>query len=573
MIPYHQMLPCRFESAPSAKRRYIGIISVILVGLFASVPCLQAEPEANQPNIIFIYVDDLDFDEIGVYDYRQTPTYTGAEAAGVGPKVSPPIRQNQRVLKSGETLHYKDLRMLTPHLDQLAADGMRFDRFYVTSAACTPSRYTALTGRLASRSPALLEKYPVGGPLNLRWNSYLLPEESSLIKELEKLGYRTGMVGKWHNGEPKAVHQGVSPEADPHDPEVIRRIQKAHDAGIQYLQDKMGFDVATHVSFGNKEGWRLPEVLKVHNLEWITDGAVQFIENSKEPFFLYVAYPVPHGVYFADWANGDTRATPRGFLSKAPQVQPSRASVLKRLEMAGIREKRNALATWIDDSIGAIVHALKSKGQVENTLIAVVSDHQARGKNSCYEGVRVPAIFFWPQHIKPESVSSVLAANTDLAPTFIQAAGGVVPQDMAQDGKSLLPLLEGKAKKHHEFVFLEMHNSRAVVTDRWKLLLNRPTPEIQARMKADALRAEKENRPRQISWDGIDGKSKWDGVWFYTDRIFPNYFAENQLYDLKNDLFEQENLYLDPQRHATVKDLKRLLKDKVGSLPHAFAIE
>ncbi len=554
-------------------RRFLRAATLVFVGLFAAGLPLRAESDSIPPNIVFIYVDDLDFDEIGVYDYRKTPTYTGAHEAGVGPKVKSPIRQNGRLLKHGETLHYADSRMLTPHLDQLAADGMRFDRFYVTSAACTPSRYTALTGRLASRSPALLDEYPAGGPVNLRWNSHLLLEESSLTKELKKLGYRTGMVGKWHNGEPEEVHAGVPAGSDPHAPAVIKQMEKAHDVGIQYLQDKMGFDVATHVSFGNKESWKLPEALKVHPLEWITDGAVQFIGNSKEPFFLYVAYPVPHGVYFADWASGDARATPRGFLSEATTAQPSRASVLKRLEEVGVRDPRNALATWIDDSVGAIVNALKNKEQLENTLIAVVSDHQARGKNSCYEGARVPAIFFWPHHIKPGSVSSALAANTDLAPTFIQAAEGRVPQDMAQDGKSLIPILEGKTNQHHEFVFLEMHNSRAVVTDRWKLLLNRPTPEVEVKMKADALRAGKENKPRRVSWDGVDGKTKWEGVWFYTDRVFPHYFAKNQLYDLKNDLFEQVNLYDDPKQRGTVENLIGLLRSKVETLPHTFNVE
>ena len=533
----------------------------------------EHKSDASRPNLVLIYVDDLDFDEIATYDYKEFPCFSGAEAAGAGSNVEPPIHQNMRDLKHGETFEYKDTRMLTPHIDSLAEDGMRFDRFYVTSAACTPSRYTLLTGRLASRSPALLEDYPAGGPVNIRWNTKITPDESNLVKELNRLGYRTGMTGKWHNGEPKALREGVGADADLSDPETLRQIEAAHDEGIAWLEDQIGFDTAEHVTFANKEWWPLPERLKVHNLEWITQGAVEFIEaESPEPFFLYVAYPVPHGVYFEDWAESDLRATQRGLLEQAPDVQPSRESVLERLKEQGI-DPRNAMATWIDDSVGAILDALEAQGVEENTLVAFISDHQARGKNSCYEGTRVPAIMRWPGQIAESTVTNALSANTDIAPTFISIAGGTAPQEIAQDGSDLLPLLRGETDKNHDFIYLEMNNSRAVLTERWKLLLNRPSQETLDKMAKDAEDAIREGRPRRASWDGVTANPKWGGIWFSTEKIFPHYFDATQFYDLKEDIFEQHNLIDAPELQNEVQELTELLRMRIDELPHTFEID
>ena len=555
---------------------------------------------AARPNIVFINADDLDFDEISVYDYRAFPSYTGMRAAGHSLEHIPlPLLQNNAWMRHGETPHFQDPRMLTPNIAKLANEGAIFTRFYVTSAACTPSRYTTLTGRLASRNPQVLKDTPEGRQINIRWNTPILPGESSLIKELNALGYVTGMSGKWHNGSPGNIigewekhapsvyAEGIGPESDPGDLAVIRKIRSAHDALVHHLENAIGFDWAKTVSYENKERWTVPEELQVHNLEWITQGALDFLEqNHEQPFFFFVSLQVPHAHYYEGWEKDNVLATPRGFLSDIPESQPPRESIFERLEQLGI-DRRSSMGTWIDDSVGAILKKLEGYGLEENTIVIFTSDHQARGKNTCYEGTRVPLIVRWPSVTKPGMRIEALAANTDFAPTLVEAAGGAPRADMRLDGKTLLPLLTGSEQSIHDFIFLEMNNSRAIVTERWKLLLNRippyqmvvnpqvwergPEPIAEA-MRYDQIVSERTGDPRRVGWDGIIANGNWReiGVWFYSAATFPAYFEENQLYDLKADPFEQSNLYGQPNLAADVKRLRELFNDKVASLPRPF---
>jgi arylsulfatase A-like enzyme len=178
----------------------------------------------------------------------------------------------------------------------------------------------------------------------------------------------------------------------------------------------------------------------------------------------------------------------------------------------------------------------------------------------------------WPQRIRPGTSTEALCSNADIAPTLIELAGGKPPEDMRKDGDDLRPLLAGEATAHHEFIYLEMHNSRAVVTDRWKLLLNRPPQSIRDRMDADAKESAETGVPRRLGWDGIQSDPIWGGIWFYTDRIFPHYFDNEQLYDLIEDPFEQNNLIADPRLQQEVGKLQQLLRNKLGSLPHTYDV-
>jgi arylsulfatase A-like enzyme len=555
---------------------------------------------AAKPNIVYINVDDLDFDEISVYDYRQFPSYTGMRAAGYSMADVPlPIVQNLHPLMDDETLGFEDPRMLTPNIEKLADQGTIFTRFYVSSSACTPSRYTSLTGRLASRSPGLLATVPEGQQVNIRWNTPIDPEEPTLIKSLNALGYTTGMSGKWHNGmsEPAAhaiANQmdveypfDVEASANIHDPEVQRKVSANNILLTRYLEDYIGFDWARTVSNSNKEFWPVPEALKVHNLERITGGALDFIDTvGDEPFFLYVSMSVPHGHYYKGWEQSDVRATPGGFLDQAEDSQPSRDSIFERLHSLGIDE-RSSMGTWIDDSVGVILDRLDACGLTENTIVVFTSDHQARGKNTCYEGARVPFIICWPGITRPGSQIDALCANADLAPTFVEAVGGTSDMGAMLDGMSLLPLLRGERVDQHSYVFLELNNSRALVTERWKLLLNR-VPEYQKVVNpqvwerepesiASAMAFERANDggnalSRRVAWDGVVGNGIWGkvGVWFYSAYTFPAYFEPDQLYDLSEDPFEQHNLIHEPAVQSTVRHLKSEMAEVIGELPRPF---
>lgn len=524
--------------------------------LCASAALREDLPAASEkPNFVLIYTDDLDFDEVGAYGAGEQPCALAAVKAGL----------------KDQPFAYADPRMLTPHLDSIARDGARLDRFYICSPVCTPSRYGILTGRYASRSAGFLEKNPPGTHANITWNTPISPPETNIAKSLKSLGYTTGIVGKWHNffrpGD--RAWKKIPEDADPRDP-AIKAMLEARYADARAQIRECGFDFVERINIGNTEEIR-PEAIRFQNMEWHTEGALEFLDrHGKQPFFLYFPTPVPHGNYAPNvFKTRDPLATTAGMLEAPPAPQPSRDDVLARLRAAGIDE-RNAMGTWQDDSVGAILKKLEDLGVADHTVVIHISDHQSRGKYTCYEGARVPAAIRWPGKIPPGTRIAALCANIDIAPTLIEAAGGSIPDDM-RDGRSLLPLLGrgGPPADWRESLFLEISNIRAVVTRDWKFIANRPEGKIREAIDADARAAGAEGRPRQVGWEGsADPKGK--GVRYASDRAFPAYFDPDQLYDLRSDPLEQHNLAADPSHADQLAKMKDLLRAHLAPLPHTF---
>lgn len=174
--------------------------------LALSGSALVAQPKRPRPNIVLIYADDLDADELGcTSDSPAFPSYTRLKRLGM-PSLRP----------------YDDARMLTPHIDGLARSGATFTRLYCTSPLCTPSRYSLLTGRYASRSAEFQRIFPPGGPSNIVFNTSVGPDETSAANSLRQLGYATCMVGKYHNfmkGPLQSeIDEGLTANADIKDP-------------------------------------------------------------------------------------------------------------------------------------------------------------------------------------------------------------------------------------------------------------------------------------------------------------------------------------------------------------------
>lgn len=532
-------------------RSYLSLI------LLCAAASLQDDlsAAAEKPNFVLIYTDDLDFDEVAGYGAHGQPCALAATKAGL----------------KNQPFAYPDPRMLTPHLDAIARDGALFDRFYICSPVCTPSRYGILTGRYASRSAGFLEKNPPGTHANITWNTSISPAEPNIAKSLKALGYTTGIVGKWHNFF-RAGERGwknIPEDADPRDPAVTAKLE-AQYADAQAQIRECGFDFVERINIGNTEEIR-PNAVRFQNMEWHTEGALEFLNrHGKQPFFLYFPTPVPHGNYAPNvFKTRNPLGTTKGLLDTAPAPQPSRDDVLARLRADGIDE-RNAMGTWQDDSVGAILKKLDDLGVAQNTVVIHISDHQSRGKYTCYEGARVPAAIRWPGKIRPGTRIDGLCANIDIAPTLIEAAGGAVPEDTC-DGRSLLPLLLGNGQSAHwrDSLFLEISNIRAVVTKDWKFIANRAVGRIHDAIEADAKAAAAEGRPRQVGWEGSsDPKGK--GVRYASDRAFPAYFDPDQLYDLRSDWLEQENLASDPAHAEHLDRMKELLRRHLARLPHTF---
>lgn len=553
------------------------ITLLLAVGLLAG--CHRVPDAPPRPNIILIYVDDLDFDEIGVYDHVAQPTYSGAAIAGAG-------KPDGNAAPAS--------RVLTPHIDSLARDGAMFTRFYVTSPVCTPSRYSALTGRYASRSQPLSEEYPPGGPALVSFNAYLGRDELTIAKALQRRGYRTGHVGKWHltKEEPMAVRRGRHAlEFDPSSPAAIEMMRTAYEERQRFVRETYGFDSVASLYIGNlgNEGW--DRSLNYHNMEWVTAGALDFIDKGdpKQPFFLYFAPTLLHGPYRngVDVLDSPPGATPLGMLIP-PTVQPARDTIKQRVKESGF-DSATQLSTWLDDAVGALLAKLDQLGIADDTLVMLVSDHQSRGKFTLYEGARVPALARWPRGIEAGTEIEQLSANIDLLPTFVELAGGD-PNEMDIDGHSLAPLLRGSGAPEREAIYLEIAFARGIVTKDWKYIAVRNPPDVPEGIEqgegpitgddeiwrnaespsTTRFREREQNADPDLPNTLRAALPKNKRLSSRARRQFPHYSDPDQLYHLGDDPFEQDNLVSRPGHAARLTKMKDLLRREIAKLPHTF---
>jgi arylsulfatase A-like enzyme len=543
---------------------------------FSTAACHQTESSVK-PNIIIVYADDLDFDELSIYKNTEFPCYNGMKELGLF-KPDPDDSalshfQNQVFMTEGEMAYYSNPVMHTPTINKLASEGALFNRFYVTSSVCTPSRYSLLTGRFASKSLGVVrDEYPG----NVLFNAYIEPDEDNIAKVMKRAGYETGFVGKWHNNLPEWNEMRLASRAlqnrDPEDAETKSIYQGFYNRSVLYLQEKIGFDLADRVYTDNKEALPVPRKMKAHNLEWITEGAIDFITKERDkPFFLYMALTLPHGRYYSDWIKDDPLATPAGMLTERPKGMPSRESILKTCEDIGIGTQ-NALATVIDYSILALIESLHEKKIADNTVLIFTSDHQSRGKNTCYEVCRVPMFVWWGNKIKPGTQINDLIANIDILPTLVDMAGAKLSENYETDGKSFLPWLTGEEKSEfRKALLLESGFSRAVVTRNYKYLVNRPPEKVDIIMREEATKAKATNTRRRIGWDGRPNRHAAEpGIWFYADRDFPHYFDYDQMYNLQTDYFEQTNIINNEEGQRVLPEMKSLLRKLLSDMNYPY---
>ena len=479
---------------------------------------------ARPPNIVFVCVDDMDFSELGCYGGR----------------------------------------VLTPHIDRLAAEGMRFDRYYVTSSVCTPSRYSALTGRYASRSKVFAERNRGNATPCIGWDTHLDPATSTIQSVLRDNGYTTGFVGKWHltktNTEWKKVKGKTEIDAD-----TLRLMQDDYAKNMETVR-QCGFDHADAVYAQNLRAIAMPKIFECMNLDWKVDRALHFIDqNRNKPFFLYLATNAPHttvvkeSAYLVNEFRKDTRYTPNGVLTERPKAFKGRDALLDRVRKAGL-PSGTVVASWIDAGVGAIVTKLEELGLRDDTIVIFTSDHQSIGKFTCYEGSRSPCIVSGARAVgTPGRGTQALVANIDLAPTIFDLCG--VRGQESLDGTSFAPVLQGKADQVRDSLLLETACCRAVVTaDRWKYIATRFSPQEIAKICAGS--------PFFTNGTGLQGYWRNNPE---TVKAYPNMGQFNQLYDLKGDPRETTNLYEAKQRTNRVTRLREQLREQLAKLPLAFA--
>ncbi len=349
----------------------------------------------------------------------------------------------------------------TPHLDALAENGVRFTSMYSASPVCSPSRASLLTGRYPGNAGvrAILAGH--------RRASGLTPDVPTIATALKKLGYTTGLSGKWHLG----LRDECRPNANGFD-EFNGFLAGCLDyySHIFYYGMADGGNNPTHDLWENEnEVYANGDYLT----ERITRKSVDFIRrHADEPFFLYVAYNAPHYPMHA----------PEKYLDRFPDLPWDRRIMA-------------AMISAVDDGIGEICAELKRQDLYNDTILYFQSDNgpsrESRnwldGRNDPYYGgtagsftghkfslfeggIRIPAIFSWGNRLQPRIVDTPHIA-ADLFPTLYEACGGS-PADYETDGISILPMLLNDTPCEHEALFWEMEGQTAMRMGDYKLVLN-----------------------------------------------------------------------------------------------------
>lgn len=460
--------------------------------------------------------------------------------------------------QSWDTLGFMGGEVHTPRIDQMAKAGIWLNDFNVTSTVCSPSRYSFMTGRYAGNGTGerFMAEHPPGDQTQIENIGELEPDRWNLAKVLQKNGYKTGFIGKSHlihhdwlsesgsneTSWKKAGMELYAKDADPRDPVVSAKMQRNHQIWCEAMKP-YGFDFVDGYYAANLREL-FNDSLNVHNLDWSVSKAFQFFEESKdEPFFLYFSTTLHHGP--APWANkfsmdADPRMTGEGFIEDGFDVMPSRDDVLKRNRKAGFKDNK-AFALWLDDGVGAILDKLKKLGLEEDTIVFFVPDHGSyrHGKATLHDfGMRVPMLVQWKGKIKPDTKYDGITANIDFAPTVLDLCGIQPPADYAIDGVSFKRALAGDEKPIRNVLFSELGHSRAVKTKEWKYIAVRYPEDVQKRIDKGA------------TFKGFDGAelelpylTRNGHLGHHASLHNPHYFDSDQLYNLKSDPEETENIF------------------------------
>lgn len=390
--------------------------ALLVLSLLTAVPLPAADRPATRPNVLVIMADDLGYADLGVHG--------GAEVR-------------------------------TPHLDALAATGVRCTNAYVSAPYCSPSRAGFLTGRYQTRfghefNPHVGDEARLGLPLG----------ERTIADRLRAAGYATGLIGKWHQGFSPAHH----PLARGFD-EFFGFLVGAHNFHLRPdAAPKFGTAQAQNLIYRGRE----PQKLSGHTTALFTDEAVRFIDRqAARPWFLFLSF---NAVHTPLEIAADTLAR-----LPAAVTDPARRGYL-------------SLLLGLDDAVGRLTAHLRRPGRERDTLVFFLSDNGGSGRRGFFAyntgrnfplrgdkgqmlegGIRVPFFAVWPGRFPPGTTCDAPLSALDLVPTACAAAGAPVAD--ALDGMNLLPHLAGETRQEsNRALFWRFGPQRAVRRGSWKLV-------------------------------------------------------------------------------------------------------
>ncbi|NMC19446.1 MAG: arylsulfatase [Thermogutta sp.] len=399
----------------------------------------------RRPNVVFILADDLGYGDLGCY--------------------------GQQIIQ-------------TPRLDRMAAEGMRFTQFYAGATVCAPSRCVLMVGQHTGHCHVR-----GNAPGNRRINQSLRAEDVTIAEIMHSAGYRTALIGKWGLGEldepghPLAkgfdyffgyLNQG---HAHNYYPEYLwRNLEKVRLRNeVVGVGGKRAGPVPDYGG-GFTPGYAVKRIDYSHDL--FAAEALQFVtDNRDRPFFLYLAFTIPHA------NNEGTRGTGNG--AEVPDY-----GIYADKDWPDPDKGQAAMITRMDADVGRLLDRLRESSLAENTLVMFSSDngpHREAGhdprrfrpsgplrgmKRDLYEGgIRVPFIAWWPGRIAPGTVSDHLGYFGDMMATLCELVGVPLPPD--RDSVSFLPTLLGRPEeqKNHEYLYWEFYeqgSAQAVRFGNWK---------------------------------------------------------------------------------------------------------
>lgn len=474
----------------------------------------------------------------------------------------------------------------TPNIDRLAAEGTIMMGQHVASPVCTPSRYSCLTGQYASRAQnkTFKETTQKNGQTVVQWNSHIVAEQDTLPRRLQQAGYTTGMVGKNHVVDVTGLKKPQW-EADPHDL-VVAKLLRDNAQRVENAVRAAGFDYAENLYHNNPDHNGIKK-LAVHNLDWITNAGLDFIDqNIDRPFFLYFATTIPHGPTAnpRSW-DADPTATAEGYLDVPLSVMPPRESIPKRLAEVGLSPDDNVgNMLWLDDAVGALINRLETHDLDENTIIVFFNDHGQTAKGTIYQGgVHNPSVVWRKNGFPCGGVNHALVSNIDFAPTILDwARAEVAPESF--DGRSFAPILDGHVNEIHESLYFEMGYVRGVRKGDSKYIALRYPP-LALTMTAEERQRRLDHLNEGLTRRGrpiitTDPFSPFSHIQLIpgggdaehnSTSMFPAYYEPDQLYDLTTDLNEQVNLAKNPEHQRLLLEMKIELEEYLVNLPGNFA--